>query len=395
MTTLAPKDESRVLITYGWNRISYVVNRSLRRLGYETFVADRDWLTMNRLSKYTYKNLRYPSFYKSPDRFIEWVLNTCKMNGIRYWIPCHEEIFIAAKYKAKLLENEVHVLVTSLENLKKTHLKDQSAYLAETLGINVPSWIKPQSMAEAESFYLNNDGNVLLKYIQSNSGKGVLYIRKVEDLSRFSSQIGQWILQKYITGVGVGVSCCYGKNHQCMTLFSHKRILEKSASGGTSVIRESMHFPEIEKAAMKILDELGWEGPAMVEFKFNSETGEWWFIEVNPRLWGSISLPYHCGVDFPLTIIEELKGATSKRQFDYPENVKSTWAVGLIIRIANDIRQGKFNFGYLKFGKTKFDILSLDDPGAVIGELVYYGKKCLSTLSFNPKHESVFDIEML
>ena len=47
--------DDRVIITYGWNRIAYIVNRSLSSKGIKTYVGDIAKFTMNRFSKFTYK----------------------------------------------------------------------------------------------------------------------------------------------------------------------------------------------------------------------------------------------------------------------------------------------------------------------------------------------------
>jgi hypothetical protein len=37
----------------------------------------------------------------------------------------------------------------------------------------------------------------------------------------------------------------------------------------------------------------------MLEFRHGNDGQEDWLVEINPRLWGSISLPVHAGLDFP------------------------------------------------------------------------------------------------
>mgnify|MGYP003336754857 CR=1 FL=1 len=65
---------------------------------------------------------------------------------------------------------------------------------------------------------------------------------------------------------GGGVFMCY----QCGKLiaqFNHRRICEKPPSGGMSVLCESAPVsPQAKQYAQALLDALGWEGVAMVEF---------------------------------------------------------------------------------------------------------------------------------
>ena len=57
----------------------------------------------------------------------------------------------------------------------------------------------------------------------------------------------------------------------------------------------------------------------MVEFKVNPETGEWVFIEVNGRFWGSLPLAVAAGADFPLALFELL--AEGRRDFSRAHQV--------------------------------------------------------------------------
>ena len=45
------------------------------------------------------------------------------------------------------------------------------------------------------------------------------------------------------------------------------------------------------------LKELNYSGVAMIEYKLNPETGDWVFIEINARFWGSLPLAVAAGAD--------------------------------------------------------------------------------------------------
>jgi hypothetical protein len=47
-----------------------------------------------------------------------------------------------------------------------------------------------------------------------------------------------------------------------------------------------------------LLRAIGWEGPAMVEYRHDPATGRYRLMEINGRFWGSIPLAYHCRAHF-------------------------------------------------------------------------------------------------
>lgn len=48
----------------------------------------------------------------------------------------------------------------------------------------------------------------------------------------------------------------------------------------------------------RLLQALDWDGPAMVEYRYEADSGRYWLMEVNGRYWGSLPLAWHCGAHF-------------------------------------------------------------------------------------------------
>ncbi|MBI4229552.1 MAG: ATP-grasp domain-containing protein [Planctomycetes bacterium] len=77
----------------------------------------------------------------------------------------------------------------------------------------------------------------------------------------------------------------------------HRRTLEYPAAGGPSARCETARWPDLEEAAIALLREAGWVGPAQVEFRRDARDGSFRLLEVNPRLWGSLPLARLAGVN--------------------------------------------------------------------------------------------------
>ncbi len=114
-------------------------------------------------------------------------------------------------------------------------------------------------------------------------------------------RLGLWpIVQEYIGGYGLGQ--ILHMHHGAATLkFQHRRLREWPPSGGISTCCTSV--PLTEHAAQMALSEellrsIGWEGPAMVEYRHDPGSGRYVLMEINGRFWGSMPLAYHCGAKF-------------------------------------------------------------------------------------------------
>lgn len=118
--------------------------------------------------------------------------------------------------------------------------------------------------------------------------------------------------QQNFVGHGAGVELLLDRGEKLLA-FQHVRVHEP-LDGGQSTYRKSVKLsPELLDAALRILRPVRYTGVAMVEFKINPATGDWIFVEVNSRFWGSLPLSVAAGADFPLALFEFI--ATDRREF--------------------------------------------------------------------------------
>jgi predicted ATP-grasp superfamily ATP-dependent carboligase len=108
------------------------------------------------------------------------------------------------------------------------------------------------------------------------------------------------LIQSYCPGVGLGqmIHIAGGK---AVLHFQHRRLHEMPPEGGVSTLCESeplnTHSAQMAKSEA-LLASIGWEGPAMVEYRYDAEAGRYWLMEINGRFWGSMPLASHSGAEF-------------------------------------------------------------------------------------------------
>jgi len=152
--------------------------------------------------------------------------------------------------------------------------------------VALPVFIKP-----VVSKSWGNDKGVNLAPIPVND-RNNLFITCEKFLKHCPIQI-----QQCIQGKGVGVEVLANKGN-IVAMFSHERIHEYPLTGGGSSYRKSIEVPEqLAKYSKDLINELQWDGVAMIEFKENDN--QYWLIEINGRLWGSLSLALRSGMHFP------------------------------------------------------------------------------------------------
>jgi protein-tyrosine-phosphatase len=105
----------------------------------------------------------------------------------------------------------------------------------------------------------------------------------------------------------------------------HRRLHEIPWTGGASSLRESIHDPLLKKYTQTLLQTIGYEGVAMVEFRRGYLDSIPYFLEINGRLWGSIALCLHAGIDIPAALIDCVLTGTvcpERRQHSYSDGLR-------------------------------------------------------------------------
>jgi protein-tyrosine-phosphatase len=124
---------------------------------------------------------------------------------------------------------------------------------------------------------------------------------------------------------------------EILTAFQHLRLHEPPSGGGSSYRCSTGLHPELLHATKTFLKAIRYTGVAMVEFKVNEHTGQWAFIEINGRFWGSLPLALAAGADFPYFLYQ--MWIEGKR--DFPQDFKR----GVSSRnLVNDLRWMRANW---------------------------------------------------
>jgi predicted ATP-grasp superfamily ATP-dependent carboligase len=119
-------------------------------------------------------------------------------------------------------------------------------------------------------------------------------------LARFA-EVGAFpVVQEYCPGYGLG-QFLFMHRGEALLAFQHRRIHEWPPEGGFSTLCEGLandDYADLLAKSIELLRRIGWEGPAMVEYRLDPERDEARLMEVNGRFWGSLPLAYYSGAEF-------------------------------------------------------------------------------------------------
>ena len=230
------------------------------------------------------------------------------------------------------------------------------------------------------------------------------YIYAFDELKTYLSRldiVGEFpIIQEHIPGVGLGQMIFMHKGKSILN-FQHIREAEWQPEGGISAVCRSLpidEHQELMKNSIKLLQALNWQGPAMVEYRYDEATGNTCLMEVNGRFWGSQPLAYHAGAYFAWLWYQTGTGQVVHQQASYQENLRCRYFIPEIKRLVrilffkHEIQNKSLAFSrrreivrFIKyyFGlKTHYFIWSFDDPKPFFADVLGIIKKVLPKALF-------------
>ena len=373
--TSRSREASDVLVSQGWGRIAYNVVRSLARQGLKVVVGTDEFRGMSVFSRYVPATFRHPSFVTQTPEFVRAVTEALQRYSPKVYLPTNEDTYVAARYIDDLQATGVIVPVASFGTIKRLHNKNELMSLVKCLGIPAPETIVPRSESDIRAFCRAFGSPIVLKRISSSGARGVLYLTEDEIVREWNDRLGRRmfttgvVLQQFVNGTGHGVSMLFNRG-QLRAQFTHKRLREKPVTGGMSTVRMGVIHPALETYAERLLESVSFHGVAMVEFKYDHNTGQCWLLEVNPRFWGSLALAVQSGVDFPYLLYRMATEGDVLPVTRYRAGLVVKWLIG---DIGASLIQWKRSSRWVSQG---YDDFHWDDP------LPFFGGNVLSLWKF-------------
>ncbi|NNE08404.1 MAG: hypothetical protein HKN20_07575 [Gemmatimonadetes bacterium] len=407
----ARKKPRTVLVLDGETRKALAVVRSLGRQGTRLIVVSHRESAIACKSRYAARAVRCPSPKAEPAAFQTWLLSFVRDARPDMLLPLTDRSVTQVLALEETLRPLTILPFVSNETFRAVADKGELVRTAQTLGIDTPHTAevrgaKPPSPEDTEIVKTFRYPAVLKPRL-SESQQGdrfqkvaVDYLRgPIQALATLSRNPEvAFLLQEKIAGDGVGVfALCH--RGEALSLFCHRRRLEKPPSGGVSVLCESLPVDEAPvEDTLRLLEHYRWDGVAMVEYK-RAEDGRFVLMEINPRFWGSLQLAIDCGIDFPRLLErlyedglepgDEKLNAARTPVGRYPAGRRLRWFLGTVdhflIRLKREPAGALIdtvfrNRLYLlaRPTRTRWQVFRWDDPGPFFFEVgkwftdVYY-----------------------
>lgn len=369
-----------VILTYCWNRVGYTILKSLYQKGLKVWAADTSKRNICSMSKFCTGSFTYPDPFTEEDAFIQVLKDKVAELRPRVLMPTHDESVVIMRHRDEFPAD----LIIPYEGEEKLLLlanKAKSTELARKAGVPVPEVYK--SIDEVKSY------PVVFKTVIGNSAKGVFFPKDREELVKLMDEHRdeETLLEEWIGGTDYSVDCVRWDGF-CKTSVYHA-LVTKTDGGGTTTQREIVNMPQLEAAALKLMDAVDFHGVCGLDFRYDAENNKIAYIETNARFTGGLATPVAAGFDIPWIVYK----LATEGKYTEPINVrigtKTKWILGDIITLVGRILKFKWNFSELRrvfsfSGFDAYDDFCKDDKRAILGEFSYYFGKLLKNGKLNP-----------
>ena len=369
-----------VILTYCWNRVGYTILRSLNAKGLKVWVADTSSKNICSMSKFCAGSFCYPDPFTQEDEFINILKEKIYELKPRVLIPTHDESVVIMRHREEF-PNDLHIPYESEELLLNLANKSWATERAGTVGVPIPTVFR--SAEEVKKY------PAVFKTVIGNSAKGVYFPKNKEELLKLQElhKSDETLLEEWIGGTDYSVDCVRWDGFWQSSVYH--ALVTKTDGGGTTTQREIVSVPILEEYAKKLLDSVDFHGVCGMDFRYDPESGQVAFIEVNARFTGGIATPVVAGFDIPWIIYKLATDGKYEEPCDARIGVKTKWILGDVITLVGRLLKLNFHKDELrqvmKFrGFDAFDDFRKDDKRAILGEFAYYFNKLVKSGKLNP-----------
>ncbi|QSG07742.1 carboxylate--amine ligase [Halapricum desulfuricans] len=374
-----------VLIPTGKELKSYAIMRSLHRRGIDTVVASPRERIPHFASRYCSEAVLLPASPNDLLAYKDSLLELARRPDIATAYPVREcDAYVFAKFRAEF-EEHISLVTPSLDVLESGHDRHRLAETAAQVGV---PHADTRLLSEVDSW----DRDVIVKsryniltgdYVEdfpAGSLQEVKHVRSVPagarpDVDELREEMHHDpIVQDFIPQERKHLYTALWDHGEPLATYQHRQIRQNSWVGGGGVYRKSVHSQAVDDAARTLLEQLDWHGYACIEYVKDAETGEWKFLEINPRVWQSMPEAVRAGADFPYYYYQRAMGRGEEIENQYEPGVACHIAYGELAHLASLWRDESpfierpstagtlWNMITSTIRHPRFDYIRLDDP---------------------------------
>lgn len=302
-----------VLLLDGHTVQAISVARALRSEGHSVAAFIPQRLSHGAVCRYIDRKIHAPE--SRHHSFIPFLENYLQQNAVDVVIPMFDDSAIELSRNKHRIEQQfgVRCAIPDFATFSAAHDKQRLMALCSEYGFPHPATheLHGDNIDEAA---LDVGFPAIIKPNISAGARGIVRVNSTEEirarLPEIERQFGSCTLQRFIDHTGVYYNVMlYRTADGRKAAHTVIRIMRYfPLKGGTSCYCETVENERLVDICMQVLDRLGWVGFADFDIMEERRTGNFYIIEINPRVPASIHAAFVSGVNFPEIILRDTIG---------------------------------------------------------------------------------------
>ncbi len=300
------------------------VCRALARRGYRvTIFGVRGSIAFS--SKHCAQVIELPAW--NPEAIGNWLRRILTAETYDAVYLCNEEILavIHSLPGLRALKTLPMPGVAALQTLLSKH---ETLAWVKRHGIAAPLTLVPANEREVEVAADQLKLPLLIKGERGENSKNLRFVTSRKSLLPLYREMvrieesygGRPALQEIVKGQAYSVGGLF-QDGRPLRLCAHRKLLTYPSTGGVTVKGITERPQRLLEEAIKTFAAFRYTGLGHAEFIHDRAEGSFKFIEINPRVWGSIGIAEHAGVDLYSPYQQLIDGQPVSSDLRYREGV--------------------------------------------------------------------------
>lgn len=241
------------------------------------------------------------NFYQVPRYdelgYIDTLLHICEVEKVNMLIPLYEREFSLLYRNLKAFEVSGTTILLSSEHIIETFDDKYKTFLFfKSNGINTPvTYIKADIELKIKEKYELFKFPLIIKPAKGMGSKDVFKINNYKELEFFKDYVENPVFQQFICGKEYTIDALFDLQSNVISIVPRGRIEVKSGEVSKS---RTVKDEKIINAAYALCKKLkGAKGPITIQCIVD-QSGDIYFIEINPRFGGGVPLTFEAGVNY-------------------------------------------------------------------------------------------------
>lgn len=354
------------------------VAESFARRGYRVVAASSRRYCAAFYSRAVRERILMPNEVHEPEACQAFLLDLCRRRRFEMIVPLGDIVTeLVCRKRDDFLACGKMVLVP-YETFRLGRDKVETLQAAESCGIPMPRTWYPETQP-IRQIADEVDYPVLVKPAVANGARGITFVYDKEELiekyAQVSEAFGRTFVQEFVPhdGLQYKVDLILDERGVLLAGVVYSKIRYYPPSGGSSVLNESVHRPDILAYATKIAQSMNWYGLCDFDFIQDVRDNQPKIMEINPRFPESFRMCEAAGVDFPEILHRMASGESMEPVRDYHAGRYLRFLPGDMLWFMTVGRKrwlSRPSFFDFFNPRTTYQICSTRDVGPIVGYLV-------------------------